>query len=741
MTNNAEESQEENAKETATNDVSSVTFGTVQALTPHDEPDAKPEAIPPPSEDAANMGATAVAAAQVPPRPTLVKQEAKHRIDISTGMRTCRQQSVKQVTNPTKPTSRWEKMKTNLTGAVQEQEPETEADEEAEISTGKKQFRIRSTEVSEEGRMVNLFSSGGFSNTITNYLQWTFQTTFLAVILASFLEFMVLTIVFALGVYAVGSHQPVCVVGLSETNFLDAYHLSWTTLSTVGYGVTSPNIASVDSRCLGINILMAVEAFVGILFGGVTGAIIFSKIARIQSIAQVTWSHPICVRYGTGVMVPTRSNDVEGNLVSDDEDDDEDTDAIQLPCPILEFRLVNDMSNQAGGEIMNASVNVVATTLAAKAEEDVISERMSKRSSLIQQANKTVNKIMGKGVQNTTTLASKGAKTATKTVQKSGAALLGVGKKATHVTGSLVQRLNKHLIGSPKNGAPIGQEEEAKPYSEKELEKELEKDFQARLANELEMAAMMDTEKIAVAVDEGSSSLVPRRIYHSLAMETDTHPFFKRVWNMRHILDQDSPLLSRKARRMIEANGGFWPETLNSYEEVRSNLHFHEIIVSFSGTANASGSSVYSQKVYDFVDVNIGYTFATVLAIEKGKLAVDHVLLNDVKEQYGGGGEPFTDVSVDSVSPIEYAAQMTTAAAMTAADTATKATTKAAEGMKEAIVYTGETVKHTGETTYTTAKAEFGRGTELETVPDSLETVIQADTGEATSSKEELNAV
>ena len=58
-----------------------------------------------------------------------------------------------------------------------------------------------------------------------------------------------------------------------------------------------------------------------------------------------------------------------------------------------------------------------------------------------------------------------------------------------------------------------------------------------------------------------------------------------------------------------------------------------------------SGSSVYAHKVYDFVDVNIGYRFANLLAKkENGALVVDHCLINDVAEQHGGGAEPFQEL-------------------------------------------------------------------------------------------------
>lgn len=162
----------------------------------------------------------------------------------------------------------------------------------------------------------------------------------------------------------------------------------------------------------------------------------------------------------------------------------------------------------------------------------------------------------------------------------------------------------------------------------------------------------------------------------ALQIETDKHPYFKRVWNIRHVLDENSPLLSTKARRMIEENNGCWPERLNDHSAVREHLHFNDCIVSFSGTANVSGSSVYAQKVYDFVDVIVGYTFANVLAIEKGLVVVDAELLNDVKEQIGGGAEPIRNLASEDRDLVAEAATTL----MDGAKSAFEATKSATEG-------------------------------------------------------------
>jgi hypothetical protein len=133
---------------------------------------------------------------------------------------------------------------------------------------------------------------------------------------------------------------------------------------------------------------------------------------------------------------------------------------------------------------------------------------------------------------------------------------------------------------------------------------------------------------------------------------------------------------------MIIENNGNWPKSLNNWQAIRHHLRFNDIIVSFTGIGNASGTSVCAQKVYSYINVNIGYTFVNVLVHENGVLGVDAVLLNDVKEQMGGGGEP-----LDVAKASTYA----------------EAVTKMAEGVVDATRNVAETTKTKAEEVTTTA--------------------------------------
>ena len=409
-------------------------------------------------------------------------------------------------------------------------------------------------------------------------------------------------------------------------------------------------------------------------------------VARIQSVARVRWSDPICIRYGTGVSGVAYENDAD----NEEEEEGEDVETgirKEIPCPILEFRLANELSFLKGGEIADASVVVVATTSAKKEgfgdfetfRDDftppppqqgfgTLGKTAMKMGAVSTQAAKKLSTQAAKKVGSASTQAAKtvGA-VSTKAAKSTGAALLGATRATSQVTGNLVQRINYQLSRPPRASLHgiaerLTQEEQAEmtevqPYSsQQEIEKKLADQLAEKLAAEQAKAAgvsLIEETRTAVFVPGDDSGLAPAQIFHKLSIETDTHPFMKRIWNIRHCLDASSPLLSDKARRMIQQNGGFWPEEFNHYSAVREHLHFHEIIVTFSGTANVSGSTVFSQKVYAFVDVNVGYSFAQILHVSSdGKLLVDMHLLNDVKEQVGGGAEPFVVDEEGTKSPL-----------------------------------------------------------------------------------------
>ena len=390
---------------------------------------------------------------------------------------------------------------------------------------------------------------------------------------------------FAVPLFALGHRHPTCIGGVTPGDdddieaqpptFVDAYELSWTTFSTVGYGLVFSGISATEPdvhKCTGITILVTFEAFVGVLFASMCGAILFAKVSRTQSYAQVIYSDPIAIRYGSGVAI-------EQDLEGDDDHSVEDAN-MRIPCPVLEFRLNNRMHSIVGGEIIDATLNVVASIDANQAFPSTV-----KRDGVRRRRGR-------KGKRRTGRTSARRNSLKTGTVER-----IPIARSTVEMNSS--------------GGALVGLHQD-------------------------------DAVALQSYVEDPTGHLVPRRIFSKLEIESPEHPFFKRVWFVRHKLDQHSPLLRTRVREMIKQNGGYWPFELNSHKGVRAAVHFDQILVSLTGTSNADANSVYSQKVYDFVDVNVGYRFVNQLYRDPadGCLLVDSRLINDVAEQAGGGGEP-----------------------------------------------------------------------------------------------------
>lgn len=394
--------------------------------------------------------------------------------------------------------------------------------------------------------------------------------------------FFFLTTLFAVFIWIEALYQPECIGGAegqsSVDYFSDAFILSWTTFSTVGYGLIYSGI-SADSgiddirKCTGITILVSLEAFVGVLFAGMCGAVLFIKVSRAQSFAQVVFGEIICVRYGTGVLVENENDENDGSQSTADDCD-------FFPSPILEFRVVNSLHNTPGGEIIDTSVNVVASIDAAQACH---------------------------------TLKYKASRMRRK--KRGGRRVYRRRKDATADDNS--SQDDSSALFPPTLPIP--------PPPLMRSTRSTKRDLRA-----------------SVYQEDPAGNLLPKRIMTKLECLTHDHPFFKRVFLLRHTLDHTSPLLTAAARQRVKKANGLWPKEMTDAETVRRSIQFDHLLVSLSGTSNADAKSVYAQTVYEFADVHVGYRFVNMLYRDEkdGALKVDTNLINDVMEQAGGGGEP-----------------------------------------------------------------------------------------------------
>jgi len=421
---------------------------------------------------------------------------------------------------------------------------------------------------------------------VAQTLHWMFRSSFFVLFAVMCTLFFGQIIVFAGFIVAVGRYENDCVrvggepIPRGDGEFADAFTLSWTTFSTVGYGNTYPALSHENTdpaNCVLITFICSLEAFLGVLYSGFCGAILFGKVLRIQSHAQVIFSDPIIVKYGSGM---EEHSDESGFLGNDDEDRKD-----KIPCPVLEFGIVNRLFGETGGEIIDASLNVVANVNARDADP-VLKDALDAK-----QRSKHLRKFNFQGGQHDSFIMSD---TMSDDDTTSGRMSLDSKQSRRHkrsttstILDSIIKR--QHLT-----------------------------------------------------VDEDpSSSLINKRLFSKMEIEAPEHPYFKRRWVGRHVLNEDSPLVKPKVKRMIRKNKGFWPESLNNYTAVRESIMFNQILVSLNGVSNLSASEVYAQKIYDFVDMNVGYQFVNTLYKDAdGTLKIDTDLINDVREQHGGGGEP-----------------------------------------------------------------------------------------------------
>lgn len=237
----------------------------------------------------------------------------------------------------------------------------------------------------------------------TDYINWTFTAGFFMVFFSFLCFFMFLIFFFGLLLMAAGEAQPGCIVVSGEkfgynpdTTLADGFALSWTTFTTVGYGMTYTSTGTDfddQKACSWIVFLCTAESFVGLLYAGMCAAILFGKIGRIQSHAQLTFSDAICIQYKyepnyqpeTPVDSPEQPRQADVGVLIGNEDGTAETIASpqspppnsiateslfspftpdvksrNIPCPVLKFQLINNLANKRGGEIMDASLKVVA---------------------------------------------------------------------------------------------------------------------------------------------------------------------------------------------------------------------------------------------------------------------------------------------------------------------------------------------------------------------------------------------
>jgi hypothetical protein len=203
----------------------------------------------------------------------------------------------------------------------------------------------------------------------------------------------------------------------------------------------------------------------------------------------------------------------------DDDCKDSDTgsqskESVKFPCPILEFRVVNRMHSTPGGEIIDANVNVVACIEASQACPTVRASSCNRRRT------------------------KKGKKGARR---------------------SRVSSMRQLVFGMPLDGASsepfatrTSSRQNSEPFAARTRSRQNSEPFptptRSRQSSSQSLFLTFAAAKLGMAApnqafeEDPSGRLVPKRIHSKLECESHEHPFFKRVFTIRHTLDHHSPL-------------------------------------------------------------------------------------------------------------------------------------------------------------------------------------------------------
>ncbi|KAL7482716.1 hypothetical protein ACHAW6_008382 [Cyclotella cf. meneghiniana] len=445
-----------------------------------------------------------------------------------------------------------------------------------------------------------------------------------------------------------------------------AFELSWSTFTTVGYGQVSPS--GYENGCYPFRVLCASFAFLGLLFNSLSAAIFFSKLERYLTRSNITFTSSVCLRYGRssswmsggeygqflrradsrlslhfGSPIRTSGKGTSladlrgcsdcsgspgsprfskstsqfggqefghGTMVKDKEDffPQADSTSRKHPHPFLEFRIVNEHANYRMREIRNAHVSAMVQLTPDDAER-----MMNHASSAGQLLREYVTPAPNRNSSPTKVFS-------TKTSSASQSVASGLDDNSGH-----------------------------RPDS-------------ARLNNiKFLTAVTVQEEDSGIGKQAGPEG----RVYFPLTLEPSSHPYFRRVWYIRHILDDRSPMLKPSVRNKIK-NG--WDPSLCTYTDILSCLvDFRIIRMTLKGNSAVTNSMVFAQKVYTKDDLFVGWQFSDIFykrdrgrwwkrllwqqedsevqnmdenEIDDCDLVLDKRLIHDILPQRDGDNEP-----------------------------------------------------------------------------------------------------
>jgi hypothetical protein len=424
-----------------------------------------------------------------------------------------------------------------------------------------------------------------------------------------------------------------------------AFELSWTTFTTVGYGRVSPS--AYEYGCYSMRLLCASFAFLGLLFNSLSAAIFFSKLESFLTRSSVTFSSSVCLQHGRapntirtshyGQFLRRNSSLLEMNdsIASNNKNGsgrkskslldmssnsflngelqvgiDKQTDLVlhiarlsrKMPYPFLEFRIVNEHANYKNREIRNAHVAAIVQLTPADAENSL------DRDTSVTDLHREYVTPAPSRLSSPSTDENEG--------------------RTSSASGSMDTTTDIKT--------------DARPSSSK---------FNP---SSLQMPVVRE--------DSGTGEQIgpEGRVYIPLTLDPSSHPYFKRVYYVHHVLDYNSPLLKPSVRSKIK-NG--WDPSLSTYQDIRDSLvEFRRIRIIFKGNSAVNNSMVFAEKIYTPNDLFVGWQFGDIFYkrekwrwrkkakkspqgtsqtdVDDDELVLDKRLIHDIFPQKNASSEP-----------------------------------------------------------------------------------------------------
>jgi hypothetical protein len=335
-------------------------------------------------------------------------------------------------------------------------------------------------------------------------------------------------------------------------------------------------------------------------------AILFGKITSFQSNARVAFSDVMVISFGKKELIEDDES-VDGSVGEDEyQVPQAQAQMEKIMCPTIRFRIVNLLHSNRSGQIIDASINTVATVdaknsiLGGRSQKEfhnAMQKTVTSENESIRQTMKSVVNVVKKGVDASTNVMKKGADATTQSVMIASHGVKNVVQKSATKTKKQATKVMKTLgLKAPRTVQSARSSDSF--------------EFSSPSDGEMEMLSGMDAD---IVFQEETNVDQPNLVFSKVNVDPDSHPFFKSTWLVTHKLDASSPFLTRSARRKVCANGGYWPEELNNSEGIEKSIDFDQFLVSFVGTSKISGSSVYAQMIYTKDCVKYGYEFKSIL--------------------------------------------------------------------------------------------------------------------------------